>query len=459
MVRLATADYERRRNAHPESTMFIGKDYVNFIIKNFIELDKPEEDFVNRNCVPRMPWHDVHSVVYGAAARDVAQHFIDRWNGTKHSKKKLSLWPSLRPRKFDWEVPTIFRKMAFPCKIQVLRSACQWSIPGLEGPEQSIHQAYLHMIGNAKHYIYIENQFFVSLVHSEQVVNCICQALVDRIVRAFEEQEAFKVFIVIPLLPNFEGKIGEESGSALLAVMRWTYDSLCREPHSLFFNLKKRGVDNPHRYVSVCSLRTHDEINERLVTELIYIHTKLMIVDDRSAIIGSANINDRSQIGTRDSEIAVLIQDQSFEASRMNGQQYKSGKFCGSLRKYIWREHLGDLESKEPPDPRLHIPIDIVDPLTDQFFHNTWKNIAQNNTEIYEKVFRCIPSNEVSTFEDLTLYNAQVPMCMTDGAEARELLQKVQGHLVEFPMGFLNKAVLAPSIKTKEGLVPYQIFT
>lgn len=40
-------------------------------------------------------------------------------------------------------------------------------------------------------------------------------------------------------------------------------------------------------------------------TEIIYVHSKLMIVDDNYAIIGSANINDRSMLGTRDSEIAV----------------------------------------------------------------------------------------------------------------------------------------------------------
>ena len=30
-----------------------------------------------------MPWHDVASVVYGAAARDVGRHFIQRFNFTK----------------------------------------------------------------------------------------------------------------------------------------------------------------------------------------------------------------------------------------------------------------------------------------------------------------------------------------------------------------------------------------
>jgi hypothetical protein len=30
-----------------------------------------------------MPWHDIGGVVYGKAARDVARHFIGRWNMTK----------------------------------------------------------------------------------------------------------------------------------------------------------------------------------------------------------------------------------------------------------------------------------------------------------------------------------------------------------------------------------------
>ena len=42
---------------------------------------------------------------------------------------------------------------------------------------------------------------------------------------------------------------------------------------------------------------------------MVYVHTKVMIVDDRRMIIGSANINDRSLLGTRDSELALLIED------------------------------------------------------------------------------------------------------------------------------------------------------
>ena len=41
--------------------------------------------------------------------------------------------------------------------------------------------------------------------------------------------------------------------------------------------------------------------------QLCYIHSKLMIVDDRRVICGSANLNDRSQNGDHDSEIAILM--------------------------------------------------------------------------------------------------------------------------------------------------------
>jgi phospholipase D1/2 len=33
-----------------------------------------------------------------------------------------------------------------------------------------------------------------------------------------------------------------------------------------------------------------------------------MIVDDEKVILGSANINDRSLLGDRDSEIAILVE-------------------------------------------------------------------------------------------------------------------------------------------------------
>jgi phospholipase D1/2 len=43
------------------------------------------------------------------------------------------------------------------------------------------------------------------------------------------------------------------------------------------------------------------------VTEIVYVHSKLIIVDDDYALLGSANINDRSMSENRDSELAVIL--------------------------------------------------------------------------------------------------------------------------------------------------------
>lgn len=65
---------------------------------------------------------------------------------------------------------------------------------------------------------------------------------------------------------------------------------------------------------------TDNEVDD-FVTEQLYIHSKLMIVDDRIIIIGSANLNDRSQVGFRDSEIAIVIEDSDMIPSKMNGEE------------------------------------------------------------------------------------------------------------------------------------------
>lgn len=63
--------------------LWVGKDYMNCIVKDFVELDAPEIDLVNRETTPRLPWHDIHVMVQGTAARDIARHFIQRWNAIK----------------------------------------------------------------------------------------------------------------------------------------------------------------------------------------------------------------------------------------------------------------------------------------------------------------------------------------------------------------------------------------
>jgi phospholipase D1/2 len=63
----------------------------------------------------------------------------------------------------------------------------------------------------------------------------------------------------------------------------------------------------------------------------------MILVDDEVVLVGSANINDRSMLGFRDSEIAVIIRDQNKTVSIMNGQPHEASKFAKNLRMELFR--------------------------------------------------------------------------------------------------------------------------
>ncbi|CAF1204557.1 unnamed protein product, partial [Didymodactylos carnosus] len=65
----------------------VGKDYSNAPAKVFEKVEKYDEDFIDRTRIPRMPWHDEGVVVLGESARDLARHFISRWNVHKALRK------------------------------------------------------------------------------------------------------------------------------------------------------------------------------------------------------------------------------------------------------------------------------------------------------------------------------------------------------------------------------------
>lgn len=66
-----------------------------------------------------------------------------------------------------------------------------------------------------------------------------------------------------------------------------------------------------------------------------------MIVDDRRAIIGSANINDRSLRGTRDSEIAVIVDGGKMVESVVDDKPYMVNEKLRALRMKLMKEHFG----------------------------------------------------------------------------------------------------------------------
>ncbi|XP_025829452.1 LOW QUALITY PROTEIN: phospholipase D2 [Agrilus planipennis] len=451
---------EDLRNLDGSAKFWIGKDYVNFIVKDFTNLDSPFTDFIDRVTTPRMPWHDVGVCVQKAAARDVARHFIQRWNATKLEKAKFNpSYPYLLPKSYDFKtnIPEILTHNTHTVTCQVLRSCSTWSIGFLEPDtvEQSIHEAYIDIITRSQHYIYIENQFFITLPYSNpNTRNQIAEALFKRILRAHKEKAVFRVYVVMPLLPAFEGEIGDATGTSLHTITHWNYLSICRGKDSLLNRLKEAGVSDPSQYINFYGLRTHSKLNGEPITELVYVHSKLMIVDDKMVICGSANINDRSLIGKRDSEIAVLIEDETFDEGAMNGECFPSGKFAGGLRRQLFKEHLGLLGKENEC-----IDIDITDPISEQFYKNVWYEKAKLNTSFYEKVFHCIPSDRVENFASLKEIQQELPLYSSEVSRAEKMLESIEGNLVLLPLNFLSKEVLTPAPGSFEGMMPTSLWT
>nr|CAB3461725.1 unnamed protein product [Digitaria exilis] len=357
-----------------------GKDYYNPRESEPNSWEDTMKDELDRAKYPRMPWHDVQCALYGPPCRDVARHFVQRWNYAKRNKALN-----------EQAIPLLM-----PHHHMVVRSVGQWSA-GTSQIEGSIHNAYLTLIEKAEHFVYIENQFFISgLPGDDTIKNRVLDALYRRILRADREKKRFKAIIIIPLLPGFQGGIDDGGAASVRAIMHWQYRTICRGPNSILQNLFDVIGPKAHDYISFYGLRAHGKLHDggplvtsqdTILTKVplqIYVHSKLMIIDDRITLIGSANINDRSLLGSRDSEIAVVIEDKEVVNSKMDGRPWEAGKFSLSLRLSLWAEHLG-----------LHLGevSHIMDPIDDSTFKNIWMATAKRNTMIYQDVFSCVPND------------------------------------------------------------------
>lgn len=60
-----------------------GKDYSNHYKTSIKNVPEFWSDQLDRTVTPRMPWRDQALVVIGESARDLARHFIQRWNQCK----------------------------------------------------------------------------------------------------------------------------------------------------------------------------------------------------------------------------------------------------------------------------------------------------------------------------------------------------------------------------------------
>ena len=361
-----------------------------------------------------------------------------------------------------------FNKDSITSNVQVLRSASEWSA-GLKKPEHSILNGYYELISNAKHYIYIENQFFVSKAWTDEekkkckhsvsdiVKNEIVLYIRRRIEKAYKNKENFKVYIFLPLLPGFAGE--PEESPTLQLIVKHTYAGICNNYGlSLIEQLEKIMGNAWKNYIGFYSLRNHCLVNNVPKTEIIYIHSKLMIVDDTKVLLGSANINDRSMLGIRDSEFAVIIKEKKQLINKktqrnfvMDGNSnYRGANFATNFRRELMGEHLGI----NPNDPILD------DPVSKEFFSLVVSR-AESNTQIYHDIFGCYPDDAYTNFNLLKQAKLNQKQEKPDVLLNKYNLykNKIVGHIVNYPLKFLKDEKLGNSFFSVENLVPEHNFT
>ena len=219
---------------------------------DFQHVDKPEENAVSRLEFSRMGWSDVAMSLMGPAVEDLKIHFIQRWNfiykskydarqvdrlgyapldesafkgGHGYHRRHLKEKVKHHSREGDYGYQEQQDHGSPPepegVRLQICRSVSKWS-HGTE-TEHSIANAYREIISAARHFVYIENQFFITATdHSQKpILNMIGRAIVDRIIRAHNRAERFRIIVVIPAVPGFAGDLQGDAALGTRAIIEF----------------------------------------------------------------------------------------------------------------------------------------------------------------------------------------------------------------------------------------------
>lgn len=290
----------------------------------------PQAEHIDQRYGKRAPWHDVQSEVRGPAVGDLAASFRERWNDPLPVEHRSSPLAQLRARAI--REPTVPKPLeAFTgapagrgtCAVQVLRTYPAKRPPAPFAPdgERTIARFYLNALERARSLLYIEDQYFWS------------REVGEAFARALHRAPDLRIIVVVPRFPDRDGPI-------------------TGPPHRLgqvrtLSRLKEAGGDR----VGVYDLETESG-------QPIYVHAKVVVVDDEVALIGSDNMNRRSW--THDSELSIaVLDDERDDRAPLDLGEGGLGarRFARDLRLTLSSEHLGTTKD----DPTLLDPIDAFE--------------------------------------------------------------------------------------------------
>lgn len=204
------------------------------------------------------PWHDATTAVDGAVAKAIGEIARERWRAA--TGEELVPPPPLDPI-WPRDLRPSFEKIA----VAVARTMPAY---GRQREIREIERLYLDAIAAARKTIYCETQYFAS------------DRIAEAMGRRLQESDGPEIVIVNP--KNAEGivesRVMDTSRSRLLS--------------------KTPGLDRKDRF-AICHPVTRGQ-------RPIYVHAKILIVDDRLLRVGSSNLNNRSMGFDSECDIALV---------------------------------------------------------------------------------------------------------------------------------------------------------
>jgi phosphatidylserine/phosphatidylglycerophosphate/cardiolipin synthase-like enzyme len=229
---------------------------------------------------PRPPWHDIQLAISGPAVGDVETVFRERWANPQALSRSPIRWLGDRARHdnpYKSSLPPQHPdpKPAGPHPVQLLRTYPRrlGGYPYAPQGERSVARGYTKAVNQARHLIYIEDQY----LWSPQVAATLARAL--------QRNSELHLVAVLPQFPDQDGRISMPPN----LIGR---DRAIRTLHEVA----------PGR-VAIYGLESPEGVP-------VYVHAKVCIIDDQWASVGSDNFNRRSW--THDSELTAAVLDSGY---------------------------------------------------------------------------------------------------------------------------------------------------
>lgn len=243
--------------------------------------DDPRRETSGQRYGPR---HEVATAVDGAAAQVLAQQARDRWQAATGQ-----VLPALSPRETLW--PHSLEPALRDVEVGVART-----LPRLpQRPEvREVEALNLAGIAAARDVIYLENQYLAS------------RRLAEAIAARLREQDGPEVVIVLPR--SSESRLEQRSmDSARERLLRLLWEADEHDRLGVYWPAVRGGTS-------------------------VYVHSKVLVVDDRLLRIGSSNLNNRSLGFDSECDVAVEAPAQGRDDVR---------RHVISVRDDLVAEHLG----------------------------------------------------------------------------------------------------------------------